>query len=138
MLLWWPDGDKRVLTLVDPLEGRDIWPGWKFAATAHACVVGEEAVGVMEPNGRFVLVVLPDGRTIADVKLEAEPTLQEISVFRSGGRYFLLTRGSRPSRRRRPPMQPMPNGVFRAYNPIHRGRLYAFDGKESCSGRRRP
>ena len=126
VLLWWPEGDKRVLTLVDPLEGRDIWAGWKFSASAHASVAGEEAVGVMEPSGHFVLVSLPDGRIIADVKLEAEPTLQEISVFRSAGRYFLLTRGG-PGAGPTPPLQPMPNGVFRAFSPIHRGRLYAFN-----------
>ena len=27
----------------------------------------------MEPGGRFTLYSLPDGRTIADLKLEAEP-----------------------------------------------------------------
>ena len=84
LLLWWPEGNRRVLTLVDPLEGRDLWPGRKFSAAARACVVGEEAVGVMEPSGRFVLVCLPDGRTIADVKLEAEPSLTEITLVRSG------------------------------------------------------
>ena len=36
LLLWWPEGDNRVLTLVDPLEGRDVWPGRKFSAAARA------------------------------------------------------------------------------------------------------
>ncbi len=125
VLLWWPEGDKRVLTLVDPLEGRDVWAGWKFAASAHAFVVDDEAVGVMEPSGHFVLLSLPDGRTIADVKLEAEPTLQEITLFRGEEGYFLLTRGGATAGPV-PPMMPMPNAVFRAYSPIQRGRLYAF------------
>jgi hypothetical protein len=71
-----------------------------------------------------VLVSLPDGRTLADVKLDAEPTLQEISLFRSGEQYFLLTRGA--STKPTPPIQPMHNSAFRGYNPIQRGRLYAF------------
>ena len=31
LLLWWPEGNRRVLTLVDPLEGRDLWAGRKFS-----------------------------------------------------------------------------------------------------------
>ncbi len=90
MLLWWPQGKQRELTLVDPFEGRDLWRGRKFAANARACVVNDEVVGVMEPSGRFVLVSLPDGRTIADLKLEAEPSLIDISLDASGERQYLL------------------------------------------------
>ena len=41
-------------------------------------MVGEQAVGVMEPDGHFMLLELPSGRTIADLKLDADD-LQEIS-----------------------------------------------------------
>ena len=123
MLLWWPEGNQRVLTLVDPLEGRDLWRGRKFAANAHACVVNNEVAGVMEPGGRFVLVSLPDGRTIADLKLEAEPSLTEVTLFASGEQYFLLTRSSR-GEANAPQFQPMPGSL---YKPIYRGQLYAID-----------
>jgi hypothetical protein len=123
LLLWWPDGNQRVLTLVDPLEGRDLWRGRKFAAGAHACVVDDKVVGVMEPGGRFVLVSLPDGRTIADLKLEAEPLLTELTLLASGGQYFVLTRTSQ-GENNAPGFQPMPGCVFK---PIYRGRLYAID-----------
>ncbi|MEN6459241.1 MAG: PQQ-binding-like beta-propeller repeat protein [Thermoguttaceae bacterium] len=127
VLLWWQEGHRRLMTLTDPLEGRDLWPeGWRFASTARACVIDDEAVGVLEPSGRFVLVSLPEGRTIADIKLQAEPTLQDIAVFHDGDRYFLLTRGGSalgPS----PMLQPMPQAFSGSYNPIYRGRLYAFD-----------
>ena len=53
LLLWWPEGHRRVLTLVDPLEGRDLWAGRKFSGNARACVVEDEAVGVMEPERPF-------------------------------------------------------------------------------------
>ena len=121
LLLWWPEGNQRVLTLVDPLEGRDVWPGRQFSAAACTCVVGEEAVGVLEPNGRFVLLGLPDGRTIADIQLEPEPSLTDITLLATGGQYFLLTRSSvnDPA-----PIQAMPGC---APKPIHRGRLYAID-----------
>jgi len=127
LLLWWPEGNERTLTLVDPLEGRDIWPGRKFSNRARACVVGEEAVGVMEPDGRFVLISLPDGRTIADLKLKAERSLIGITLLRSGDQHFLLTRSS-PDNVQTVPMQPMPGGSFEQ---VRQGRLYAFDRQGS-------
>ena len=53
LLLWWPEGNRRVLTLVDPLEGRDLWAGRKFSGNAHACLVGDEAVGVIGAQRPF-------------------------------------------------------------------------------------
>ena len=64
-----------MLSLFDPLEGRQDWSERKFAAGARVSMIGEKAVGVMEPGGRFLLCSLPDGGTIADLKLEAEPSL---------------------------------------------------------------
>ena len=123
ILLWWPQGNQRELTLVDPLEGRDLWRGRKFSAKAHACVVNNEVVGVMEPSGRFVLLSLPDGRTIADLKLEAEPTLADMSLASEGEQYLLLT-SSVQGEANAPQFHPMPGSL---YKPIHRGRLYAID-----------
>ncbi len=123
MLLWWPQGNQRELTLVDPYEGRDLWRGRKFSAKAHACVVNNEVVGVMEPSGRFVLISLPDGRMIADLKLEPEPLLADISLDAGERRYLLLT-SSLQSEANGPQFQPMPGSL---YKPIHRGRLYAID-----------
>ena len=122
LLLWRSDRSDRELVLYDLLESRDAWPPRKFAAGAHAAMAGEEAVGIMEPNGHFVLVGLPDGRTIADLKLEAEPSLLEMSLLPIGDQYFLLT-SSTPSK----PLSigPVANSVTR--QPIQRGRLYAID-----------
>ncbi len=112
-----------MLTLVDPLEGRDMWPERKFSSAAHAAVVGEEAVGVLEPDGRFVLVGLPDGRTMAEVKLEAEPNLLDIILLASNGQYFLI---ARTATNRTSSIQPLPGCAMK---PIYRGRLYALDGQ---------
>jgi outer membrane protein assembly factor BamB len=124
MLLWWPEGDKRVLTLVDPLDGRDLWPGQSFPNSAHTDVVNHEAVGVMQPNGRFVLMSLPEGRTIADVQLEPDPSLVDMTLLASDGQYFLLTRSSPRAGTPQRPIQQTPGCDTK---PIHRGRLYAFD-----------
>ncbi len=128
LLLWWPEGTYRELTLIDPLEGRDEWPRRKFHSNACTSVVDDEAVGVLEPDGRFVLISLPDGRTLADVKLDSEPNLLNITLFKSGEQFFLLT-NYRLKSGKMPPIQPMPNQQRRSINPINQGRLYAFDSQ---------
>ncbi len=123
MLLWWLEGNQRVLTLVDPLEGRDLWPERRFSRAAQSCVAGREAVGVMEPDGHFLLLGLPDGRTIADAQIEREPGLREITVLSSAGQYILITRTIPPAGERLS-VQPL---VGSGYSAIYRGRMYAFD-----------
>ena len=82
---------------------------------------------------------MPDGRTIADLKLEAEPSLGDITLLESGGKYFLLTSDSAADdgiRRRHAPGQGgFQHGQLAALRrsicpskPVGKGRLYAFDG----------
>lgn len=124
LVLWWPEDGKRTLALIDPFEGRDVWSGRTFSAASHTSVVDNRTIGVMEPDGRFVLIDLRDGRTIADVKLEAEPTLIDITLLASGEQYFLLTRSSPMDGNPPANIQQILNGVSK---PIYRGNLYAFD-----------
>ncbi len=123
MLLWWPEGNQRELTLADPLEGRDLWRGRKFAAKSEVCVVNHEVVGVMEPGGRFVLISLPDGRTIAELQLEPEPSLADIAIDAGPQQYLLLVSSSQGEANAQH-FQPMPGS---SYRPVHHGRLYAID-----------
>lgn len=125
VLTWDANPKERELSLFDPWEQRPVWPSRKFAAGSKACLVGETAIGVFEPSGHFVLLSLPDGRAIADLKLTPEPSLSEIVVTRLGGQYFLLAHDARPrARMDRHPIQPLPGTL---YQPIRRGRLYAID-----------
>ena len=128
LLYWWPAGSQREMTLFDPLEGRDEWPRRKFPSNSLTAVLDDEAVGVLERNGRFVLISIADGRTLAEVKLEAEPSLMNFSLFKSGKEYFLLT-NARLHSGHMPPIQPMPNQQNRSVSAINRGRLYAFDSQ---------
>jgi hypothetical protein len=144
-LSWQPQKDRRVLNLFDPLEGRPDWPERKFAAGARVGMVGEKAVGVMEPGGHFALYSLPDGRTIADLELEAEPSLRDITLLESAGKYFLLTSDSAPDDVVQQPGFPIGGGLrgpgsfqiggdqsrlqsVSPSKPVGTGRLYAFDG----------
>ena len=132
VLLWQTSKGAQVLSLFDPLEGRSDWPERKFAAGAQACLIEEKALGIMEPSGRFVLYSLPDGRTMAEMKLEAEPALCDITLFESGSRYFLVTSDSPPEDigRQQSFQLQQANAGLRSIcpsKPIHEGRLYAFD-----------
>ena len=140
ILLWQPQPDRCVLSLFDPLEGRQEWQKRKFAAGARLGMVGKKAVGVMEPGGRFLLLSLPDGHTIADLKLEAEPSLGDITLLEWRGKYFLQTSDSAANDAARQTRLPGKGGHPKAGGQrprlvplcpsklVHEGRLYAFDG----------
>jgi hypothetical protein len=132
LLVWKTDGHNRVLSLFDPWQRRDIWPARKFSEDAVASVLADKAVAVMEPDGRCVLISLPDGRTIADIKLHAQPSLGEVSLFESGDQYFLLAYGVSEEDRLTItsgfglPGAPRPL-AGNVSTHVEQGRLYAFD-----------
>ena len=74
-----------------------VWPSRTFASGALVAVVGSEAAGVLEPGGRFVLVALADGRTIADLRLEVRPhsRVTDLVVTRLGNQYIVLANDNR-------------------------------------------
>ncbi|NQU23231.1 MAG: PQQ-binding-like beta-propeller repeat protein [Candidatus Nealsonbacteria bacterium] len=125
LLLWRVEDGKRVLELFDPWQQRSVWTALKVDARSMACLVGDEAVGVFEPDGHFVLMSLPDGRAIVDAKLKPEENLQEIVVFRSGDRYMLITNGR--ARRSLPHLRPFQTLPRDWYRMIGHGWVYAFD-----------
>ena len=88
----------------------------------------------MEPSGRFVLISLPDGRTIADLKLEAEPSLTDMTLLASGDQYFLLTRQF--ARRSERSAVSADARLARTSRSTAAGCTPSI-GRGSCSGRRR-
>ena len=124
LLVWNVQGGEASLELFDPWQQRQIWPPRKFSSGAKFDMVGEEAVGVLEPEGRFVLIGLPDGRTIVDVRLEREARVASMSVFRSGDQYVLVTSRSEPRASPNRVVQILPGNVSRG---IGKGRVYSFD-----------
>jgi hypothetical protein len=124
LLTWNLQGSEATLELFDPWEQRQIWPPRKFSPGAKSDMVGEEAISVLEPDGRFVLIGLPDGRTIVDVKLERETNVASMSVFRSGDQYVLATVRSEPSASPNRIVQILPGNLSKG---IGNGRLYSFD-----------
>jgi len=109
------------------LAMRDAWAGstlWThpFAPGSKAALVGHEAVGILQPDGGFTLLALPDGKPLVQQKLEAEAALASIFLMRTSEGYLLITNGAA---RGEPhvALQPIPA----APNNIVSGRMYAFD-----------
>jgi len=131
ILVWRPSYEQCVLEMFDPWEQRVPWPARAFSGQAKYCLVGQEAIGVMEPDGRFLLLSLADGRTIAETQLEPETTLSEIVVLRFATQYVLVTNSPNggspatgsPATGSQSMIQPL-RGVL--HKEIHRGRVYSF------------
>jgi len=125
VLLWQMSDGRFQLQLFDAWEQKPVWPPREFTARAKVCVAGRDAVGVFEPDGRFVLVALPDGRTIVDTKLNPQQQLTDITLFRSGDQYVLITNGE--ARSSRAYMQPIRTVPADLYKTIGLGWVYSFD-----------
>ncbi|HEY4759859.1 MAG TPA: PQQ-binding-like beta-propeller repeat protein [Thermoguttaceae bacterium] len=126
MMLWRTENNKRVLEVYDPWTQKSAWEPRKFAIDAQYCLVGSEAIGVMQPSGQFVLLNLPDGRTLAEVKLKAEPNLVDLTVMESDDQYLVLTHASQQAPGA-PPQRPMNPLSGAASKLVISGRLYALD-----------
>src|SRR5439155_415959 len=87
---------------------------------AQKALIGDEAVGIMEKSGRFVLFSMADGKPTIDAQLEPVPDLTEIHLFRGETHDVLVT--NKPARQR-VQLQMMPAGIGTLVN----GFVYGFD-----------
>jgi len=102
VLVWRPEGDRRVLELLDPWEQRIVWGPYRFSANAHFDLVDDEVIGLLEPDGHFKLIAIEDGRILTDADLPEESSLLSgIVLFDSGGQYTLVAQrhAQRPATR---------------------------------------
>jgi outer membrane protein assembly factor BamB len=85
------DGKGRVLALFDPWRQQPVWLERTFASASRIDVAESSVAGVMT-DGRFVMVDLADGHTIADVQLKVRPsmTMTDLAVLRMGEQYIVL------------------------------------------------
>ena len=125
-VLVWRDGeDGNVLEMFDPCASRALWTPRTFQANSRIVVLENELAGVYEPNGRFVLVGLPDGRTIVNAKV-SRGNVTDFYVFRSPEEYLVVLNGPESGvRRSNGTVSHGVHGVPGAQ--IRRTSVYAFD-----------
>jgi hypothetical protein len=114
-------GGKATLKLFDPWEQADIWQH-AFDAESFRALADDEAVGVLEKNGRFVLLSLADGKVAMDAQLDPEPGLNEIHLLRAETTDLLIT--SRPAGRRNMQFQQAPGMMGSS---LINGNVHGFD-----------
>jgi outer membrane protein assembly factor BamB len=112
-------GGKAALKLVDPWEQKELWRR-EFDADARFSCLGEEAIGVLERSGKYVLIDLPSGRARLEAKVSSEPSLSEIYILRSPTRELLIT--NRPWQQNNLHVMPSQNPGF-----VINGMIHGFD-----------
>jgi outer membrane protein assembly factor BamB len=122
VVTWSTVVDKSQLQMRDVWTEKDLWQQ-SFESGARPWPIDDEAVGVLDRQGHFVVLSLSDGSTQIDGKVPAEPTLSEIFVFRTPTHDLLVT--NRPAKNvDGDNVQPVPGGFG---NPVINGLVHGFD-----------
>ena len=126
--------NKVEILLADPWKGQDIVLG-DFASGMKGTTVDDEALAIYEPNGRFRILSLDDGRKLIDEQLEPETSLGDIVVEATPDQYLLVARRHTAQHSPINNMQFMPMNMqgFDASVQLVSGSVYAFN---RASGKR--
>ncbi len=131
-LLTWNFSGKTIVKLEDPFKGEDVWK-MEFEAGSRGAYIDNRGLAVLERDGHFVVVSLPEGKLEINSQLEVDQALNDMYVIRTPDQYLLLT----DSAAHRDPtisyVNPIPGGMN---NPVVNGPVYAFDrasGKQQWS-----
>lgn len=93
-----------------------------FAVESKGCIVERDKLAVLEPEGKFVLLALDDGRPLIETTVEPEKSLQSIFVLPSEDRYLLFTNSTYRENNSTAYLAPaIPEA------PLVNGHVYAFD-----------
>jgi outer membrane protein assembly factor BamB len=124
LLYWRQKGDRRILELFDVWEQKSLWQARSFSAKAQCDMLNLEVLGIMEPDGKFTLISLPDGRTLSETQLEPDNSLTELIVIPYEETYLILTNSLPRIAITSIQSNPVTGGGDKS---IMRGRLYAID-----------
>ncbi|MCA9266676.1 MAG: PQQ-binding-like beta-propeller repeat protein, partial [Planctomycetales bacterium] len=78
------------LKMVDVWTGQELW-NFDVEGNAKGDLMGTDELGVLQPNGKFVVLNLEDGSAVIQTQVEPEPDLLHIQCLRSRDQYLLLT-----------------------------------------------
>lgn len=116
--------EQAELAVVDPWTQKPVWPPRRFSANAKVVLRPKELAGILEPEGRLVLLRLADGQPLVDAPVLPEPSLSDLYLFEWPEGYVVVANSLE-----RPDGKPVQiygmHGVPAAQ--IHRARVYGFD-----------
>jgi outer membrane protein assembly factor BamB len=130
-VLTWRSADasngKLEILLADPWKGQDEVLGEFTAVGLKGTTVNDEALAIYEPNGRFRVLSLADGRKLIDERLEPEASLGDIVVEATPDQFLLVARHGTPhSQLNNQQYMPMNMQGFDASVQLVSGNVYAF------------
>jgi outer membrane protein assembly factor BamB len=128
ILTWQSVDGQQMLEMRDLAADQANW-SFRFAAGSKAALVGQEVVGVLQPDGAFSLVRLSDGHRLSAEKLETDKGLLGIHLLPWERGYILATHAAVAASSNQS-VQPYPNSPD---CPLITGRLYAFDRESGKS-----
>lgn len=119
------DGREFVVRLFDAWSEETLWTE-RFAFGSRGALVGEDALVMMQPDGRLVIRALADGRQIVEQQVEPESKLMNIYALGSSQQIFVQMDTIIDAKDALPAtnVQPTPGGESTR---LVTGRLYAFD-----------
>ncbi len=129
LLYWRVDNQAghRFLELYDPWEQRYVLPAQRFALHSKVTLVDDKSVGILQPDGRFVLLSLPEGKTLVDSRLPVHASVgnaRQLTVMPYEDGWLLVADSTTvPSSAQRRPIGPL-SGTSSA--PMLRGVVQAF------------
>lgn len=119
--------------LFDCWEGKDVWTR-ELDPQARGCLVGNDQIAVLHPDGLFEVWSIQDGKVIFSTRLPEEKQPASIHVIRSSDQYLLIVnqRNNIQLARRLPGMNLSAPAVDSTQCPLISGRMYVFDGQSGA------
>lgn len=124
MLVWRDNGEQGTLEMIDAWTGKPVWPAKRFPGGAQLHRVADEAVALLEPAGRFLLVNLNTGQSVIDAQLKPQSPLCELFVLPSPQQYLVIVQGPEGERNANRHTHALPGSGSQR---ITKAQVYAFD-----------
>lgn len=119
---WDVTREGSVVRMLDPSTADEAW-SHTFAKQARARLIKNEELAIVEPEGRFVLLNLADGKIKVDCPIAAERNLHEVYALRSQDHYVIVA--NRPWQQAANIfINPLPRGFGSV---VVNGMVYGFD-----------
>jgi outer membrane protein assembly factor BamB/tetratricopeptide (TPR) repeat protein len=118
------DTSQFIVSWYDAWEEKTLWSE-KFVGRSRGALLGQEAVGVLEPGGRFALIELTSGKKLIEATVDPMEGLSDVVMLKSGGLDLLVAnRGPQNARNRG---QAVPTSLLSSM--MIYGKVHAFDRK---------